>query len=161
MRSRFEASLRDAAAFVMVLWLAACGGDEESGGPATQPATVVIAVSESRIAPTIGGTEASGVFVVVRYVLANGSDEEMRVSQDDFTMVTSDGTALPRSKPGMDAWEESPEGYELTETVLLKPGGMPRSWVSVFDVPRGDAAGPWSLRYKGEPPVGAPAPSDE
>ena len=145
----------------MALCLAACGGGEEAGGPATQPATVVIAVSESRIAPAIGGTEASGVFVVVRYVLANGSDEEMRVSHEDFTMVTPDGTALRRSKPGMDAWEGSPGGYELTETVLLKPGGMPRSWVSVFDVPRGNAVGPWSLRYKGEPSVGAPAPSDE
>ena len=144
----------------MALWLAACGGGD-SGDPSPQPATVVIAVSESRIAPAIGGTEASGVFLVVRYVLANGADEDVRVSQDDFTLVAPDGTALARSKPGMDAWEESPGGYELTDTVLLKPGAAPRSWVSVFDVPRGDAAGPWSLRYRSESPVGVPAPLDQ
>ena len=79
--------------------------------------------------PAIGGTEASGVFLVVRYVLANGSDGDVRVSQDDFKLVAPDGTALSRSEPGMNAWEESPGGYELTDTVLLKPGGAPRSWV--------------------------------
>ncbi len=143
----------------MALWLAACGG-EDSGDPSVQPVTVVIAVSESRIAPAIGGTEATGVFLVVRYVLANGADEDVRVSQDDFTLVGPDGTALARSEAGMDAWEESPGGYELTDTVLLKPGGAPRSWVSVFDVPERDAPGPWSLRYRDEPPVMVPAPSD-
>ena len=100
MTARFRVALRAAAALGMALWLAACGGGD-SGDPSPQPATVVIAVSESRIVPAIGGTEASGVFLVVRYVLANGADEDVRVSQDDFTLVAPDGTALARSKP---AW---------------------------------------------------------
>ena len=161
MTGNLGASLRAAAFLAIGLWSVACEGGDESGGSATQPTTVVIAVSDSRIAPAIGETEPSGVFVVVRYVLANGSDEDIRVSQDDFTMVTQDGTALHRSKPGTAAWRESPGGYALTDTVLLKPGRMPRSWVSVFDVPEGDAAGFWALRYKNEPPVEVPAPSPQ
>ena len=109
----------------------------------------------------MGSTEPSGVFMVVRYVLANGSDEEIVVSQDDFTLVAPDGTTLDRSSPGTVAWGKSPGGYELTETVLLKPGGMPRSWVSVFEVPREDETGAWSLRYKDEPPVNVPPRSAE
>ncbi len=104
----------------------------------------------------MGSIEPYGVFMVVRYVLANGSDEDIVVSQDDFTLVAADGTALDRSGRGTVAWGKSPGGYELTETVLLKPGGMPRSWVSVFDVPREYEGGAWSLRYKGEPPVNVP-----
>ena len=161
MTGNLGASLRAAAFLAIGLWSVACEGGDESGGSATQPTTVVIAVSDSRIAPAIGETEPSGVFVVVRYVLANGLDEDMRVSQDDFSLVMSDGTVAPRSEPGAEAWEESPRGYDMTETVLLKPGRMPRSWVSVFDVPEGDAAGSWALRYKNEPPVEVPVPSSQ
>ena len=137
----------------------ACGDGDGSGSASAAPATVVIAVSEFRIRQAIGETLPSGVFVVVRYVLANGADDEVRASQDDFTLVMSDGTVVSRSEPGTDAWEESLGGYEMTETVLLKPGGMPRPWVSIFDVPEGDAAGSWALRYKNEPPVEMPLPS--
>ena len=142
----------------MAAWLVACGGGDSGSAPAA-PATVVIAVSEFRMRQAIGETQPSGVFVEVRYVLANGSDEDIVVSQDDFTMVTPDGVALHRSKPGAAAWGESPEGYELTDTVLLKPGGMPRSWVSVFDVPKGAEDGGWTFRYKNESPIKMPAPS--
>ena len=138
----------------------ACGDGDGSGSASAAPATVVIAVSEFRIRQAIGETQPSGAFFAeVRYVLANGSDEEIVASQDDFTMVTQDGMALHRSKPGTAAWRESPGGYALTDTVLLKPGGMPRPWVSIFDVPEGDAAGSWALRYKNEPPVEMPLPS--
>ena len=109
----------------------------------------------------MGSTEPTGVFMIVRYVLANGSDEDIVVSQDDFTLVAADGTALDRSGPGTVGWGKSPGGYELTETVLLKPGGMPRSWVSVFDVPSEEVARAWSLRYKEEPPVSVPPRSAE
>ncbi len=142
------------------LWLAACGGGDESGA-SEAATTVLIAVSESRVAPGFGETEPSGVFVVVRYVLANGADEDIVASQDDFTLVMPDGAALGRSEPGTDAWGRAPGGYELTETVLLKPGGAPRPWVSVFDVPQGHAAGPWTFRHKDEPAVGVPAPSSQ
>lgn len=97
----------------------------------------------------------------MRYLLANGAEEEVEVSRDDFTIVMPDGTAVSHSEPGTAAWGEAPGGYELTETVLLKPGGMPRPWVSVFDIPEHDAAGPWSFRYRNEPPVGVPAPSTQ
>ena len=138
----------------------ACGDGDGSGSASAAPATVVIAVSEFRIRQAIGETQPSGVFFAeVRYVLANGSDEEIVASQDDFTMVTPDGTRLRRSEPGMAAWKESPGGYALTDTVLLKPGGMPRSWVSVFDVPKGSGDGSWTFRYKNEPPVEMPLPS--
>ncbi len=140
--------------------LAACG-DEDSGSASTPPATVVIAVSESRTEQAMGSTEPSGVFIIVRYVLANGSDEDIVASQDDFTLVAPDGTVVDRSKPGTVAWGKSPGGYELTETVLLKPGGMPRSWVSVFDVPRGTEGGAWALQYKDELPVNVPPRSSQ
>ena len=159
MTPRFPALLLACAGLFAPL-LAACGGDD-SGRASTPPATVVIAVSESRTEQAMGSTEPTGVFMVVRYVLANGSDEDIVVSQDDFTLVAPDGTALDCSRPGTIAWGKSPGGYELTETVLLKPGGMPRSWVSVFDVPREDEAGAWSLRYKDEPPVNVPPRSAE
>ena len=150
---------RAALLVAMAAWLAACGGKGESGGPSTQPTSVVIAVSDSRRAPTLGEAEPLGVFVVVRYVLANGADEDIVVSQGDFTLNAPEGAAIGRSETGTDAWGRSPGGYELTETVLLKPGRMPRSWVSVFDVPESDDSGPWTLRYKNEPPVDVPAPS--
>ena len=152
--------LRATALLGVPLWLAACGGGDESGASETAT-TVLIAVSESRVAPAIGETEPPGVFVVVRYVLANGVDEDIVVSQDDFYLVVPNGTALARSEPGTSAWEGAPGGYELTETVLLKPGGMPRPWVSVFDVPAADAGGPWTLRYRDESAVGVPAPSPD
>ena len=161
MTGNLRASLRGAAFLAIAAWSVACEAGDESDGSETQPTTVVIAVSDSRMAPVIGETEPSGVFVVVRYVLANGSDEDIRVSQDDFSLVMSDGTVVPRSEPGAEAWEESPRGYDMTETVLLKPGRMPRSWVSVFDVPERDASGPWALRFKNEPAVEVPAPSPQ
>ena len=150
--------LRATALLGVPLWLAACGGGDESGASETAT-TVLIAVSESKVAPAIGETEASGVFMVVRYVLANGADENIVVSQGDFALVMPDGAALERSKPGTDAWGDSLGGYALTETVLLKPGGMPRPWVSVFDAPEAHAAGHWTLRYRDEPAVDVPAPS--
>ena len=153
-------ALRAVALLVVPLWLAACGGGDESGASETAT-TVLIAVSESSVAPAIGETEPSGVFVIVRYVLANGAEEDIVVSQGDFALVMPDGAGVDLSEPGMDAWEGAPGGYELTDTVLLKPGGMPRPWVSVFDVPGSDASGPWTLRYKDEPPVGVPPPSSQ
>lgn len=159
MTARFRALLYAGAVFT-VTWLAACG-EGDTGSARTAPATVVIAVSESRTAPALGETKPSGIFVVVRYVLANGADEDIVVSQDDFTLVAKDGTVLQLSVTGTAAWGRSPGGYELTETVLLKPGGMPRSWVSVFEVPRGEETGVWTFQYKNEPPVSVPAPSSE
>ena len=158
MTERFGA-LSCAVAVFMAPWLVACGGADGSGSASAAPATVVIAVSEFRMRQAIGETQPSGVFVEVRYVLANGSDEDIVVSQADFTVVTPDGTTLRRSKPGTTAWGESLGGYRLTNTVLLKPGGMPRSWVSVFDVPQDAQAGSWTFRYKNEPPVEMPLPS--
>ena len=143
----------------MILWLPACGGGGASSNPSTPPATVLIAVSEFKIKPAIGDTQPSGVFVEVHYVLANGSDEDIRVSQGDLTMVMPDGAVLRYSKPGIDAWAKSPWGYELTDTILLKPGGMPRPWVSIFDAPQGGAVDRWTFRYKNELPVDVPAPS--
>ena len=158
MTGRLGPSLRAAAFFGAWVCLAACGGGAETASKAA-PTTVLIAVSESKVARAIGETEASGVFVVVRYVLANGADENIVVSQGDFALVMPDGAALERSKPGTDAWGDSLGGYALTETVLLKPGGMPRPWVSVFDAPEAHAAGHWTLRYRDEPAVDVPAPS--
>ena len=158
MTGKLGAGLRAAAVLSIATWWAACGGGGEPASK-TAPPTVLIAVSESSVSPAIGETEASGVFAVVRYVLANGSDEDVVVSQGDLRLVMPDGAAVDRSEPGTDAWGEAPGGYELTETVLLKPGGMPRPWVSVFDVPDHHDAGPWNLRYKDEPPVEVPAPS--
>ena len=158
MTDKLGTSLRTAVVFGVWVCLAACGGGDEPASK-TAPATVLIAVSESMVAPAIGETEASGVFAVVRYVLANGSDEDISVSQGDLVLVMPDGAALDRSERGTKAWGEAPGGYELTDTVLLKPGGMPRPWVSVFDVPESNAAGPWTLRYKNEAPANVPAPS--
>lgn len=158
MIDKLGVALRACALLGVSLWLAACGDSDESGASETAT-TVVIAVSDSRIAPTLAETKPVGVFVVVRYVLANGADEDIVASQDDFTLVMPDGAAVRRSEPGTDAWGKAPGGYELTETALLKPGGAPRPWVSVFDVPEGHAAGPWTLRYKDEPSVSVPAPS--
>ena len=160
MTSKPGLHIRAAVLVAVAAWTAACGGGGEPSGAEMEP-TVLIAVSESSVSPAIGDTEASGVFAVVRYVLANGSDEDVVVSRDDLTLVIPDGAALNRSEPGTDAWGEAPGGYELTKTVLLKPGGMPRPWVSVFDVPEGHAAGPWTLRYKDELPVDVPAPLAE
>ncbi len=151
-------ALRTAAVFGFWVFLAACGDDGPSGAEAA-PTTVLIAVSESGVRPAIGETEASGVFAIVRYVLANGADKDVVVSQDDITLVIPGGSAVNRSERGTKAWAESPGGYALTDTVLLKPGGMPRPWVSVFDVPEADADSPWTLRYRNEPPVDVPAPS--
>lgn len=158
MIDKLGVALRACALLGVSLWLAACGDSDESGASETAT-TVLIAVSESRATPGIGGTEPSGVFLVVRYMLANGADEDIVASQDDFYLVLSNGTVLARSEPGTSAWERDPGGYELTENVLLKPGGMPRPWVSVFAVPQVHAGGPWTLRYKDEPSVSVPAPS--
>ena len=160
MTSRFGALLCAVAALAAP-WLAACGEGGDPDRASTAPATVVIAVSELRMWQSIGETRPSGVFAMVRYMLASGSDEDIVVSQDDFTLVTPEGTALNRSKPGAVAWGESPGGYELTDTVLLKPGGMPRSWVSVFDIPQGEEASAWAFQYRNEPPVKMPPPSSE
>ncbi len=138
----------------------ACSGGPDPPPASPQPATVVIAVSGARLLPHIGGTEPEGVFVEVRYVLANGSGEDIRVSQDDFSMTTPDGATLRSSESGLAAWAKSPGGYELTETALLRPGGAPRPWVSIFDAPADGADGPWSFRFRDEPPVEVPGPSD-
>ena len=96
--------------------LAACGG-EDSGSASTPSATVVIAVSESRIEQAMGSTEPSGVFMVVRYVLANGSDEDIVVSQDDFTLVAPD-----RYGPGpLQLLAPSPGGSRPAATSSRRP----------------------------------------
>ena len=158
MTGKLGSGLRAAVVLSIATCWAACGAGDEPASK-TPLTTVLIAVSESSVTPTIGETEALGVFAVVRYVLANGSEEDVVVSQGDFVLVMPDGAAADRSERGTEAWGKSPGGYELTETVLLKPGGMPRPWVSVFDLPEAHAAGPWTLRYKNELPVDVPAPS--
>lgn len=160
MNDKLRVALRATALLGVSLWLAACGGGDESGA-SEAATTVVIAVSDSRTAQTLAGTEPVGVFVMVRYVLANGADEDIVASQGDFMLVLPDGAAQGRSEPGTDAWGKAPGGYELTETVLLKPGGAPRPWVSVFDVPEGHAAGPWTFRYRDEPAVDVPPPTSQ